>query len=57
MSGLRVSNMLATMLVGVAILTGALGFHRTAEIVLSAAVFLIIRSIETLRASNNRPEN
>jgi hypothetical protein len=57
MSTVRATNMLATMLVAVAIVTAALGLPRTAAIVLSGAVYLLIRSVEVLRASNNRPEN
>ena len=57
MNTLRAANMVATMLVGVAIVTAALGLPRTSAIVLSAVAYLLIRNIEVLRSSNNRPEN
>jgi hypothetical protein len=57
MSTVRASNMLATMLVAVAIVSAGLGWSRTAAIAVSGAVYLLIRSVEILRASNNRPEN
>lgn len=54
---LRVTSMLATALIAVAIVTAALGWPRASQIALAAAVYLLIRSIEVLRASNNRLEN
>lgn len=56
MNTLRVTNMLATVLVGVAIAAAACGWPRTTGIALSGAVYLLVRSVETLRASNNRSE-